>query len=252
MYPALVSIAVFLLIWKAAAVLTGASIILPHPEETFLQAGRLILSGRFWPAVGATIVRGITAFLLSLSAGLVAGIVAGTRPGAAAFLHPPVTIVRATPVIAVILIALFWFRSDAVPVFVAFLSVFPIIYGNVTEGIRAVEPGWIEMAQVYRVSRRRVLLSVYLPAIFPYLLAGAATGLGLTWKVVVAAEVISQPLRAMGTGMQEAKAQLEISTVFAWTFVTILLSALSERLLLRAAGAIPWKGEAAREGTAAG
>jgi NitT/TauT family transport system permease protein len=53
------------------------------------------------------------------------------------------------------------------------------------------------------------------------MLGGLRSGLSLCWKVVVAAEVLVQPFRALGTGMQNAKAQLETAELFAWTAGTV-------------------------------
>jgi NitT/TauT family transport system permease protein len=46
--------------------------------------------------------------------------------------------------------------------------------------------------------------------------------------VVVASEVLVQPLLALGTGMQRAKAQLETPELFAWTLATVIAAALTE------------------------
>jgi NitT/TauT family transport system permease protein len=50
----------------------------------------------------------------------------------------------------------------------------------------------------------------------------------MAWKVVIAAEVLVQPLRALGTGMQRAKAALDTTDLFAWTLAAIICAALSE------------------------
>jgi len=55
--------------------------------------------------------------------------------------------------------------------------------------------------------------------------------LGLAWKVVVAGEVFSQPIHALGTGMQGARIQLETAEVFAWASAGILLCALTDAAL---------------------
>jgi NitT/TauT family transport system permease protein len=45
---------------------------------------------------------------------------------------------------------------------------------------------------------------------------------------VVAAEVLVQPLRSLGTGMQQAKAQLATPELFAWTIATVAAAALTQ------------------------
>ena len=48
---------------------------------------------------------------------------------------------------------------------------------------------------------------------------------------MVAAEVLVQPLRSLGTGMQQAKARLETPELFAWTAATVAAAALSQAVL---------------------
>jgi NitT/TauT family transport system permease protein len=108
--------------------------------------------------------------------------------------------------------------------------VFPVVFTNVQAGITAVDPELLEMTEVYRVDRGRVLRYLYLPSILPFLLSGIQTGLGLTWKVVVAAEVLSEPRFGIGASLSDARILLDTPRVFAWTAVAILLSAATDAL----------------------
>ncbi|HOX32162.1 MAG TPA: ABC transporter permease subunit [Spirochaetales bacterium] len=152
------------------------------------------------------------------------------KPLFGAFLAPLLTAIRATPVLALILLALLWFPSGFVPIFAAFLMAFPVMEASAEEGSRAADPRLLEMAALFRVPRREVLLRVRLPSAAGHLLAGARSSLGISWKAVVAGEVLSQPLRALGTGMQDARVLLETGSVFAWASASILLCGLTEWL----------------------
>ncbi len=227
------SLAVFLLAWKAASLLMGSSIILPSPEETLVEALRLTAGRDFWLSLGATLLRGTAGFAVSFAAGLLLGYPAGRYPLFLRFLKPYLTVIHSTPVLAIILIALVWFPTEFVPVFVAFLMAFPVIIGNVVQGITSVDEGLVAMARVYRVGRRKRILGLYLPSILPFLASGASAALGLSWRVVVAAEVLSQPAFGIGTGLQDAKIRLETPRVFAWTAAALLVSWLTDRVFSR-------------------
>jgi NitT/TauT family transport system permease protein len=206
----------------------GSSIILPTPEETVAEAFRLMGALNFWQSLGATLYRGITGFAVSFILGLAIGFPAGRYPLFTRFIQPYMTIIRSTPVLAIILIALVWFPTEAVPVFVAVLMAFPVVTQNVAAGIRAVNPGLVDMARAYKAGKRRMITGLYLPSLLPFLASGASSALGLAWRVVVAAEVLSQPFFGIGTGMQEAKLRLETPRVFAWTAAALLISWLTD------------------------
>jgi NitT/TauT family transport system permease protein len=148
-------------------------------------------------------------------------------------------VIAATPVQSVILIAFLVFGSQRTPVFVAFLVIFPLMAANAIAGVRSVDPRLRELFVLYRLSREETIRRLYVPAIAPFLLGGLHSSLSLCWKVVVAAEVLVQPLLALGTGMQRAKAQLETPELFAWTLATVIAAALTgllSSIILRVCG----------------
>ncbi len=222
-------------LWQAVSSLIGLEIILPGPAATMDRLRLVMTSPAFAANVAATVTRGLFGFGLSAAAALALGVAAGRNSTVFVALQPLVALLRATPVVSVILLAMIWFRTDGLPVFVAFLMCFPVLYGNVVEGIRSVDRDLVDMARVFRVRRRRILTSLYLPAILPYLVAGFSSTLGLSWKAVVAAEVLAQPGRAIGTRLQDSRAMLDTSGVLAWTAVALLLAAATEGLLRIAA-----------------
>lgn len=225
------SFLIMVLIWKFLSMLIGADIILPAPEVTARDLLNILQALDFWPIVGATVFRGLVGFLLSCLAGIAVGLAAGFSSLVYWLLQPYLTVIRTTPVMSIILLALIWFRTEMVPVFVAFLIAFPIICGNVIEGIRNVDRQLLEMARLYRVKGWRIVLELYLPSILPFIVAGASTAMAITWKVIVAAEILSQPPLGIGTQMQDARIYLNTARIFAWTAVIIGVSFLFESLM---------------------
>lgn len=219
-----------LLAWKLAASLVGTDLVLPPPERVLGEAAAIYPSSKFLLALLWTFLRGLAAFLLSVLLGGAAGFAAGLSPRFEAALAPLLTSIRATPVLALILIILFWFPSGLVPVFAAFLMAFPVMATSATQGARAADPRLLEMAALFRVPPRAVFLSLRVPAAAPALLSGAKSALGMSWKVVVAGEILSQPLHALGSGMQESRVLLETPSVLAWAAASVLLCGASEWL----------------------
>jgi len=224
----LVGVAVFLAVWQVAATLVQSSLILPQPWEAVSALVHLLAKAAFWLSVAGTFLRVLEAFFLSLCVGLASGALSGFRPQVKAFMSPFITGVRATPVLALILLAMFWFPSTQVPVFSAVLMAFPVIYTSTEAGIHATDQKLVQMSNLFHVPKSTIFWRLRLPSALPYLLSGAKNALGLSWKVIVAGEVLAQPRMALGTGMQDARLTLETPTVFAWAITTILLCGLSE------------------------
>lgn len=215
-------------LWAAASQAIQSEIVLPSPLRVARSAMDLFPTSRFLLALQATFLRGLASFGVSMAAGILVGLACGLSATVSAALSPALTVVRATPVLAVILLALIWFPSDAVPVFAAVLMAFPVVVADVRQGVRSADPKLLEMASLFRLRRRDRLKSIYAPAVTPHLVSASHSTLGLCWKVVVAGEVLSQPARALGTGMNRARIELETAEVFAWTLAGILLCALTD------------------------
>ena len=227
----ILSAAIFLVIWKIASFRIGTDIILPAPETVLLRLLQIIISPEFRQAVGATSLRTLYGLAISFILGFSAGIACGMNRRADALLSPIIAIARTTPVMSVILLAMIWFKTDMVPVFVGILMIFPILTVNVRQGVKGVDKKLLEMGEVYGLNRLEVLREITIPSVVPFVLAGLRSGIGIAWKVVIAAEVLSQPVHAIGTGLQFSQMNLETAEVMAWTVTAVVLSWICESIL---------------------
>ncbi|MFH2113171.1 MAG: ABC transporter permease subunit [Spirochaetota bacterium] len=227
---ALLSAAILIALWKLGALGMGKEIILPAPERVVVVFTGLLATPRFIEAIGSTAMRSLAAFLIAMLAGSAAGFFSGISPRFRAMLSPPLTVLRATPVLAIILLAMIWFPAGVVPVFSALVMSFPVVSEHMAAGVRSVDKRLVDMARSFGASPLDIARSIRVPSAMPHVLAAARSALGLSWKVVIAGEVLSQPARAIGTGMQEARLVLETAEVFAWALAGILLCAAGDVL----------------------
>lgn len=228
---AVASIGVMLLLWKGASMRYGSDVLLPSPEKTFSTACQLLGQAAFLKVVGYTVLRGLSGFAMAVVLGIGLGIPAGLSPGFRACISPVLVVIRSVPVVAFILMALIWFSADTVPVFIGFLTMFPLVCTNVMEGIRNVDKNWVEMAHFYRVGRARIIREVYIPAIAPFLFSGASNAIGIGWRAIIVGEVLSQPVYGIGTVMHTAQTFLNMDVLIAWTLLAVLISFCFEQII---------------------
>ena len=225
-------------VWQGCALLVdrrvgggGNELLLPYPASVLRALAGLAGTEEFWAAVLASLGR----ITLGLAGGLCLGgllaVLTCASPWADRLLSPAVRVVRAAPVASFILLVLLWTGRAAVPGVIAALMVIPVVWDSLSQGIRAVDKGLLELAQVCRFSPGKTAVLIYLPSLRPQLLAALTTAAGLAWKSGVAAEVLCLPEPALGQRIYYAKYNLEIPELFAWTAVTAGLSMLLERLL---------------------
>lgn len=235
---ALIPPAFWLGVWQLAAFLVdrsvngkGNELLLPYPATVLESLVRLVGEGEFFLTVFTSLGR----ILLGLALGTVLG--AALAAATCAFrwadrlLSPAIRVVRATPVASFILLVLLWTGKDFVPVVISALMVVPVVWGNLSRGIRETDRQLLELARAYRFSFWKTLRLIYLPSLRPYFVSAITTAMGLAWKSGVAAEVLCVPRASIGTEIFNTKLYLEIPDLFAWTAVVVALSLLLEKLL---------------------
>ena len=228
----ILSVVLALVLWQLAALGLHNRLLLVGPIQVALALWRLLGDASTWQAIGFTFQRISLGFLLAFLVALALAAASAASHTVEVLLRPYVLAIKAVPVASFIILALIWMRTSALPLFISFLMVFPILYTNVLAGLRSADGQLLEMARAFRVPWRRQLHSILLPAVEPFLLAGCAAALGMSWKAGVAAEVIGVVTGSLGERLYDAKIYLQTADLLAWTAVIVALSALFERLVL--------------------
>lgn len=214
----------WILVWGIVSLLINKEIYLPSPISTLEAFLKLVVKVEFWKSIFLSIFRVMFGFIISCILGIFIGIICGLNKLFYELFNPLIVSIKSTPVMSFIIIALIWFKSGNVPIFICFLMCFPVIWTNVVEGIRNVDSNLLEMAHIYNVKRYMIIRKIYIPSVIPYISAAITMALGLGWKVTVAAEVLSSPKYSIGKHLYDAKVYLESADLFAWTGVIIILS----------------------------
>ena len=224
----------WLLIWQLAASLVNQQILIPTPLETLKALLTLGTTSKFYTAVLLSLLRIILGFSLGVVFGVIGAILANRFSLFDAVTSPVLRIIKAVPVASFIILALVWFYSDTLPIFIAFLMVLPMIWSSVQSGLKSIDNKYIELAQIYKLKPIKLFFEIKIPFIFPSFVSTALTALGFAWKSGIAAEVICRPNSSLGTMLQEAKIYISTPDVFALTAVVAVLSLLLEAVIKKA------------------
>jgi len=225
-------------VWHLVALLVehsvqgqGNELLLPYPATVLAALLRLGATPLFWESVALSLTRILAGLALGVGMGVLLAVLTCASPLLDCILSPAIRVVRATPVASFILLVLLWTGRGMVPVVISALMVLPVVWANLSRGIRATDPQLLELARAYRFSRLKQARLIYWPSLRPYLSAALTTGMGLAWKSGAAAEVLAQPRLALGTQIYNSKLYLEVPDLFAWTVAVVALSLLLEKLL---------------------
>lgn len=220
----LLAVLFWLGIWQIASMIVGKELILPGPLSVLKALGQLVIQGNYWLSILQTMLRIMLGYCLGVISGCLLALACCSSKTIDTLLSPIVRMVRATPVASFIILAMLWMSKGGVPVLMSALMVTPVVWGNLIEGYRSRDMKLSEMASSYHLGKWKTLRFVLVPSLMPALKAACLTALGLAWKSGIAAEVLSQPKKAIGTNIYYSKVYLETPELFAWTASVIALS----------------------------
>lgn len=225
------AVALWLVVWQAAAMLVGRDFLLASPLTVVERFFALAVTAEFWKAALFSLERILLGYLLGLIAGVLCAALAARYRRVRELIAPLWTVLRAIPVASFVIVALIWVSSKNLSALIVFLIIFPMMYAGALNEIERVDPKMREMAHVFRMSAWKRIVYVYaLPAV-PGFTGTCATAMGLAWKSGAAAELIAIPAGSIGEELYNAKVYLMTGDLFAWTLLIILLSAGCAKLL---------------------
>ena len=226
------SVLFWLVIWEAAARALDSALLLVSPLAVCKRFTELLPTGGFWQNVAVSLWRIGLGYLIGAGCGILCGVLCAFSPAASALFSPLLSVVKATPVTSLVILALVWIKSYNLSVFICFLMVFPILTEAVREGIADASRELLELAFVFRFPVWKKVKLIYLPAIRPLLISALSTSIGFAWKAGIAGEAFARPRLGVGSRLYDAKVYLETPDLFCWTLTIILLSMAIEKLVL--------------------
>lgn len=227
--PKFLSIFFFLIIWEGVALYIDNSLLFPRVSEIFLSLKNLVASGDFTLILWNTLSRFFISIVFSLILAIIFSVASYRYEVIGFLLFPFIIFLRAVPTIAIIIVVLIWSSVEKVPIVVGMLILFPILYESILGGIKNVDKNLLKMSKVFKVPTKRVVRDIYIPSIYYSISSNIPSYMGLTFKVIIAGEVLSQESLSIGGEIFINKIYLESSNIFAWIIVVIVLNYLLEK-----------------------
>ena len=101
---------------------------------------------------------------------------------------------------------------------------------------------YLELAGICGLGKWQIIRLIYAPGILPHIMSAVSLIAGISWKAVVAAEVLSIPKYSLGYEMLNSKYYLETANLFAYIVVIVVLSLAFEKLIKASMSRIEWHG----------
>ena len=218
--------------------------ILPAPAAVWAVYMNGDVRGRIFTHLFVSLQRVLIGFFAASVIGVTLGSLTGISKTLKAIILPTLTAVRQIPIVAWVPLLIVWFGiGEAAKVVIIILAAFFVIYVNTHAGISETPACYLELAKLYKLSKTKTFISVYLPYALPHILTGLQLGLGVSWMAVVASELISAT-SGIGYYMNDARFLMRSDIMIACMLIIGIMGILMNTVLVRIFALVtPWMRE---------
>jgi NitT/TauT family transport system permease protein len=181
----------------------------------------------------ASLFRVAVGFVLAVVLGVPAGLLLGHSSRARQAFLPLVNFFRSLSPLAWIPFAILWLGiGDPPAIFLIFMAAFFPIVLSTAAAVASIPSVYFRVADDLGIAGSRLLREVTLPAIAPQVITALRVTAGLSWLVVVAAEMIAGR-DGLGFAVWDARNGLRIDLLAAAMVVIGVIGAALDRLLVQ-------------------
>jgi sulfonate transport system permease protein len=207
----------------------------PPPSDIAGAMLQMVIHPDVYEEIVHTLMAAILGWLISIALGLFFGIALGLSPRARTYCLASIEVLRPLPGIAFVPVAIliFGFSLQTELMVIVIPTIWPVLI-NTVGAFAAIPPRLRDVAQAFRLSSARAIISVFAPAAAPGILVGFRLSMALALIMAVAVEMIGNPTGLGYAVVREASA-LRPNFMFAYIVIIGILGVALNSLLVAGA-----------------
>lgn len=229
----LLSFFLWICFWEGYSIWKGERVFFPSLEMVVTDGILLLQTAFFWKTLGLTILRVAVGFGLCCSLSVVLALLTFWKREMEILWIAFFGVCRILPSVVLIVLLLVFVPLTCLPFVIQACVVLPLMYEQALKSLESFKQDISLFLHFYRISYWKRFRKVYLPKIFREMYKNLESILGLCFKVTIAGELLAQEETSVGGEIFTQKMYLNLSTVFAWCFVLLLLHFFMLLLLKR-------------------
>lgn len=242
----MLGIGVALLVWQVLS----SPLFLPEqfsesfsPANTFRSLLRFVSNDAFFDHAVPSLIRVNTGLSIAAAIGIPVGLLVGSFGWLHQLSNVVFQFIRMTSPLAWMPLAVIVFGVGARPVcfLITVAAVWPIIL-NTAHGVRSVDPLWQRVVRMLGGDHWTVLRRAVIPAIIPDILTGLRIALGVSWIVLVPAEMLGVST-GLGYYILDTRDRFDYGELMAVILVVGFLGYLSDLLIQLVQRHFSWRAE---------
>lgn len=211
------------LIYSLSALAVDNEFVLPKFSLVLKETLGYFALKEFYSAFFSTLLRSVISFAVCFVLATVCAVLSDKSVVTEKILTPVISVLRALPTVAVVLLLLFWTNGYIAPVVVTALVIFPTLFTNAKNVVKSVDKEVVSALKVYNVPEKKIIFKVIIPQMLPQMIYSAGSGLSLNLKLMVAAEVLASTADSLGIMINLSNYNLEIAKMMALVLITVVV-----------------------------
>ncbi|WP_420853902.1 ABC transporter permease [Scandinavium goeteborgense] len=181
---------------------------------------------QIYPHLIITLTETMLAFIIGTAMGMAAGLFLGINPLLSSIFSPYIKALNSLPRVILAPIFAMWFGLGLwSKVAFAITLVFFVVFFNVWQGVRDVNPVLLDNARMLGANKRQQLMSIYLPSATSWVFSSLHMAIGLAFVGSVVGEYLGS-YRGVGYLILQAEGSFDINTIIAGTLLLTLFALL--------------------------
>ena len=237
------AIAGFFILWHVmVAVQVPFMKHIPSPVVVIKVLIELFQESLFWMSLLFSTKRVFYGFIAAQVLGIPLGLAMGWSRKFNDLVFPVFEVLRPIPPLAWVPVSiLFWPTNELSIAFITFIGAFFTIVLNVLRGVASIDKELYRAAISLGARPRHIFWRIMLPASIPSIATGMMVGIGITWNVVIAAEMIAGD-KGIGRLTWEGYLAGDTPTIIAGMIVIGFAGWLSSAIVMVASDKMmPWR-----------
>lgn len=192
-----------------------------------------LFEGEMVANVLITLKRVLLSFIIAMILGGSIGIVMGVNSWVNRLSDSLLIILLNIPALVTILLCYIWIGLvETAAIAAVVINKVPTVVVMIREGARTVDKDLLAVAKIYKLSPSKSFFKVFLPQLYPFIIASARSGLSLIWKIVLVVELLGRS-DGVGFALNTLFQFFDIAGIIAYTIAFIVIVLLIETLCFK-------------------
>jgi len=178
-----------------------------------------------------TFLRVLSCVGISLGLSLFLNIIYIRFPKSYYLFSPVLTFFKTVPFICISLFVILLFKNTTAVYVIGCCLIVPICHEGIKSGIDNFNNNLMDEVKLLDVSFSKKVFNVFIPLIMPNILLVVLQSFGMGFKVILMGEYFVQLKKSVGLVIYQAKANLEMDALIAWSILIVIIVSVIEILI---------------------